>query len=272
MMDHSRAGLGSGDRILNAVKRNPEGLLLLGAGLALLLRGTSQTRPKFRAFNDDRDDIHRSGRRAAAEGTAETISDVAANVRDVASDVGAKVSETVSGYASSAGEFAEDTRRAVMDKSGQYAQRAQSSIQDVVDRTLEQQPLALALAGFAAGAAVAAAFPASRMERRTLGPSANALSSVAASAQQKLTEAASAAGGEIKRAAEERGLNASGMVEVAEGVAGAVEDSLAGKQDNRGKRSDNGGSSRSDRPAKGKSASEESKTSGKVTAAGTVRE
>ena len=79
--------------------------------------------------------------------------------------------------------------------------------------------MAVAIAGLAAGAAVAAAFPATRMERETLGPAGQRLSEAASSAGERLSEAASAAGERLMSVAEEKGLNAAGVKEVARDVA-----------------------------------------------------
>ena len=55
---------------------------------------------------------------------------------------------------------------------------------------LREQPLAVALAGLAAGAAVAAAFPRTEPENRTLGPAHDALTKAAAKAGENLMGAA----------------------------------------------------------------------------------
>jgi hypothetical protein len=90
--------------------------------------------------------------------------------------------------------------------------------------------LAIAIAGLAAGAAVAAAFPATRFERETLGPAGERLSDAVSSAGERLTEAASAAGDRLMSAADEKGLNQEGLKEVARDVAGTFEKSLSGDQ------------------------------------------
>jgi hypothetical protein len=115
-----------------------------------------------------------------------------------------------------------------MDQSGRIAQQAQSTVQSTVDRVMNQQPLVVALAGLAVGAAVAAAFPATEVEQRTLGPAGERLSEVAADAGRQLNQAASAAGERLKSAAEERGLSAEGLKEMASDVAGTFGDTLKG--------------------------------------------
>jgi hypothetical protein len=82
----------------------------------------------------------------------------------------------------------------------------------------------------AAGAAVAAAFPATRFERETLGPAGKRLSEAASDAGERLTEAASAAGERLMTTAEDKGLNKEGLKEVARDVAGTFEKSFTGEE------------------------------------------
>jgi hypothetical protein len=113
-----------------------------------------------------------------------------------------------------------------MDQSSRIAGQAQSTI----ERIVREQPLAVAIAGLAAGAAVAAAFPATRFERETLGPAGKRLSEAASDAGERLTEAASAAGERLMTTAEDKGLNKEGLKEVARDVAGTFEKSFTGEE------------------------------------------
>jgi hypothetical protein len=217
--------------LASAVTKNPEGLLLLAAGCALLLRsGSSSTARRGRQQREG------DGRRDASWQMPEGVSQMADTARDYASQVGEKVShathavgETTDRYATAAGEYANQARRAVMDQSGRLAEQAQSTIEKVV----RDQPLAVAIAGLAAGAAVAAAFPLTRVERNALGSAGQKLSEAASSAGERLSGAASAAGERLRSAAEERGLSAGGLKDVARDVAGTFEDSLSGDDDDR---------------------------------------
>jgi hypothetical protein len=226
MTHHSHTGgFGSSDWLVGAVKKNPEGLLLLAAGCALLLRGAGQ-RPKSSSPQFAADAEWRSSSRHGSG----AMSRGADSARQYASEVRDSVSEAASNYASAASDYVDDARRAVMDRSERFAERAQSRVQGTIDRVLQQQPLAVALAGLAVGAAVAAAFPATAIERRTLGPAGERLSDAAANAGKKVNEATAAAGERLKDAAEERGLSAEGLKEVAREVAGTVGETLAGEQ------------------------------------------
>ncbi|TKB77729.1 MAG: hypothetical protein E5W81_14710 [Mesorhizobium sp.] len=90
--------------------------------------------------------------------------------------------------------------------------------------------MTLALLGFAAGAAVAAAFRTTDIENRTLGPAAEQLTDTAERAGERLKESTEEAGKRLRRAAKERGLDADGLKEVASDVAGAFGSALSGEQ------------------------------------------
>ncbi|RWN91720.1 MAG: hypothetical protein EOS06_33085 [Mesorhizobium sp.] len=150
--------------------------------------------------------------------------------REYVSEIGEKVAATASSYASSASTYADEARRNVSQTSEQFARRAQSTLQDTMNRVTQEQPLTLALLGFAAGAAVAAAFRTTEIENRTLGPAAEQLTDTAERAGERLKESTEEAGKRLRRAAEERGLNADGLKEVASDVAGAFGSALSGEQ------------------------------------------
>jgi len=233
---------GSADWLMSAVKKNPEGLLLLAAGCALLLRsgrasaqdsryvsGQYQRYPGIQAGYDDNDQDWkmREGMSRAADAAREYASDVGKTLSDTAENVGKTLSETTDRYVSAAGDYADEARRAIVDQSGRMVEQAQST----VERIVREQPLAVAIAGLAAGAAVAAVFPATRFEREILGPAGERLSEAVSDAGERLSDAASAAGERLMTVAEEKGLNKEGLKEVARDVAGSVEKSFGDQQD-----------------------------------------
>jgi len=232
------AGLAPADWLTSAVKNNPEGLLLLAAGCALLFRtGSSRSGQWSHQYPGGQGEQGPYMQRRGSTGTdwhmpqgisqvADTVRAAADTASEYASTVGTTVGETARGYASAAGEYAEHAGRAIMDQSGRMAEQTQSTI----ERIVREQPLAVAIAGLAAGAAVAAAFPATRLERETLGPAGKRLSEAASNAGERLGKAASAAGERLMTVAEERGVNADGLKEVARDVAGSFEKSLSGGQ------------------------------------------
>ena len=116
-------------------------------------------------------------------------------------------------------EFAQDTTRAVSERSSRLGRQAQSTLQDGVERVLRDQPLAVAVAGLAAGAAVAALFPSTEMEGRTLGGAREALTGAAGKAGEMVMDAAEKAKERLQSAAEERGFSSAGLQGLASEVA-----------------------------------------------------
>jgi hypothetical protein len=158
------------------------------------------------------------------------VTRAADTARQYATEVRDKLANTAESYTTAAVNYADETKRTVLDHSERLASQAQSSLKSTMDDVLNYQPLAVAFVGVAAGAAVAAAFPATKAERRALGPTADRLSDVAASATKQLSKAAAAAGDRLKTAAEERGISADGFKEVVSEVAGTFESTISGEQ------------------------------------------
>jgi len=223
--------------LVGAAKKNPEGLLLLAAGAALLLRrGMSSPRPANRRPSQYPDaGSQRSGARAGSGssqpdgGISDTISKAADSAREYASELRDNVGDKVGEYAAAVKDYATDAGQTIADQSERLARRARSTAQGTIERVLEQQPLAVAVLGFAAGALVAASAPPTDIERRTLGPAGERLSDAAASAGKRINEAASAVGERLKEAADEKGLNAEGLKNMARDVTGTFGDVLSGE-------------------------------------------
>jgi hypothetical protein len=102
-----------------------------------------------------------------------------------------------------------------------------------MQRVLREQPLAVAVAGLAAGAAVAALFPSTEIEDRALGGAHEKLKDAAEKAGERVMEAAGKAGDRLKSAAEERGLTPEGLKDVASEVAGTFKDAMSGKSEDK---------------------------------------
>lgn len=218
---------------MGAVKSNPEGLLLLAAGCALLMRsgslgsglfGGSQARGQG---SQQRSDY--SSQRGTVGGIADAASESADRARRYVADVGNTVSETAKDYASSIGNYAADAQRAVVDNSERLMEQARSTVQGTVSRVLQEQPLSLVLLGLATGAAVASVLPRTSVERETLGAVGERVAEFAGNVRENLGEAASQAGEKLKQVADERGLNAEGLKEVAQDVAGAFGSAFRGE-------------------------------------------
>ena len=88
--------------------------------------------------------------------------------RDYGSQMKNRISDTATAYADSVADFADDARRRMAERSGRLKQQTQATLQSSMQRVLREQPLAVAVAGLAAGAAIAALFPATEIEDRAL--------------------------------------------------------------------------------------------------------
>jgi hypothetical protein len=224
--------LGVADWLISTAKRNPEGLLLLAAGAALLAR---TSRPST-AWGDTRrtDDAYR-GYQGASESSQDSspswrgraqMSDAMDAAQQTAADMGSRVSEagsrmsdTASSYAASASRFANEATRSIAQRSGEFYDQGTATLQSTVQRIVREQPLMVALAGLAAGAAVAAAFPRTQIEERTLGPAGERFTDFAAQKAEQLKNAGMAAGEHLMSSAEQRGLSPEGLKEMARGAA-----------------------------------------------------
>jgi vacuolar-type H+-ATPase subunit H len=234
MTPQSKPLLGDGGEwILNTIKRNPEGLLLLAAGAVLMMR-TSSPEP-FPPASVDR--VYRETRSASDEMASQmtdAVKDTARRTMDAASSYASTASETArqtmdaaKSYASSATDYADQARRKVGEQSDRIVQQTRSMAQSV----LQNQPLAIVAAGLAAGAALAAAFPPTELERETLGPVGNEVSNAAERFGDQVKQATAKAGEKLKDAAEERGLHTEGLKDMAGEVVDTFKASMAGRTD-----------------------------------------
>lgn len=247
MSMYSDSDSGAAGWLVGAVKNNPEGLLLLAAGCALLMRssGASKSRMSRDAREYGRNNMTQSGREARDRTVGERLSETAEYV----SDIGESVVETASSYASSVSGYADDVARAAAEQTGRFAQQAKSGVGDTISRVVQEQPLTVALVGAAAGAAVAAAFPATDLENRTLGPTGERLRDAAGRAGEQLKDAATKAGQRLAAAADERGLNTEGLKEVARDVGETFSSALEGEEANQITQPKSQSSSKLARPA-----------------------
>lgn len=240
MSAHSRPLLGdSGEWLLNIVKRNPEGLLLLAAGAVLMMRTDGSQSPRAAATDGHTRTVAKS-----ASKVADPVTDTLNHTLDAASSYTSTVSATAretmdaaKSYASSAAEYADQARRAAGEQSDRVVREARSRAQAV----LQNQPLAIVAAGLAVGAALAAAFPPTELERETLGPVGDQMSKAAERVGDQLRQATAKAGEKLKSAVEERGLHAEGLKE----VAGEVADTFKASMRDGSKTTDSGPSAQS---------------------------
>jgi hypothetical protein len=218
----------AGDWLVGTARRNPEALLLLAAGCALLMRsGRGSSRSKASALR--REDDRSYGPASASSRISHELSHTAGKATDYATEIKDKVSETASSYADAVSEFATDARRQVSEGSQRLGRQAQSTIESSFDRVLRDQPLVIAVAGLAAGAAIAAVFPSTDVEDRALGSAHEALSSAVDQAGKNVMGAANKVGEQLKAAAEEKGLTSQGLKDLAGDVTDTFTNAVAGK-------------------------------------------
>jgi hypothetical protein len=221
---------------MDTARRNPEALLLLAAGCVLLMRsGGSSSSHAYSSQYRPGDHLARSGSNRFAQ-VAESASDYASEMKDRVSNTAGSyatgIKDRLSDTAETVSEFAADARRNVSERTQRFTRQTQSTVQSSMDRIMRDQPLAVALAGLAAGAAVAAAFPTTDIENRTLGGAREALTDAAKEAGENLIGAAGKAGERLKGAAVERGL--ASVKDVASDVAETFTGAAKGKSDDLG--------------------------------------
>ena len=219
----------SGQWMMNAITRNPEGLLLIAAGAALLMRsarGRSPGRYPKTGAQVERRYPGSPGQTQTRDGVTDYVAGAAQRAGEYVSEATDKVSEAARSYASSAADYADETARATMESSKHLADQAR----DTADYLVREHPWAVATAGVLAGAAVAAIFPASRIEQRTLGEAGSRLRSAASAAGEQVMEAGMKAGTRLSGVAQERGLSKEGLQNAAREVGETFTSALAGEE------------------------------------------
>jgi ElaB/YqjD/DUF883 family membrane-anchored ribosome-binding protein len=225
-----REGGSAGGWITDAVTRNPEGLLLLGAGIALLMRSGRRQSAKYRyAQSMSQREREYAGIRepTIGEGLGERVGEVARRAGEYVSEATGQVAETAQSFTSAAADYADEASQAAMERSRQMADQ----VRETADYLVREQPWAVALAGVLTGAAVAAVFPSTRIERRTLGDVGDRLRSAAGAAGEQVMEAGMKAGERLSEIAEERGLTSKGLKQAAQDVGGTFSSALSGEEE-----------------------------------------
>jgi hypothetical protein len=239
----------AGDWLMSTARRNPEAILVLAAGLALLMRGGSRSRRAYPVEENRRAsmDVYREGEyeeegralrspiravRSRLSGVAETAGEYASGVTErvyeTAADVTGRVYETAGSYASAVSEYADAGRRR-LSRQASRAGRQAYRMGNQAGEMLHEQPLAVAALGLAAGAAVAAFLPRVEMEERALRPARDALADAAGRAVESVKEAATDAGRRLQdRAAD---LGAAALKDAARGAVQSFASGASGSSD-----------------------------------------
>jgi vacuolar-type H+-ATPase subunit H len=208
------------ERIVQAVRQNPEGLLLLGAGVALVMRSAI-------APTGAKASVARSAPHFGPQTPSQPLdrASIGKSLREGVSDM----QDAVVGAAQDLGEKASDMSQAAADRAKRVADDASSSVADIV----EAQPMAVAIAGIAVGCLAAAFLPTSRLETDTLRPLGNQAVDALSNAKDRVKEATFKAGEQLKDAAADRGLNKQGLSEVARDVASDFKSNVIGKPESK---------------------------------------
>jgi hypothetical protein len=204
------------DWLVGTAKRNPEALLVLGAGLALLMRG----RGRAPAVAPGRSSYTEAGTTERSDG----LSRAADGVSGYATDI----KDRVTGAAATATEYAGNVGRTISSETSRLAEQAQSAVHTGTGRILDAQPLAVAVFGAAAGAALAALIPSTEVESRTMGSTREAIVDAANKVGENLLDAAGEAGERLKQGAVDRGISSEGIKELAHDVAGSFTSKISG--------------------------------------------
>jgi hypothetical protein len=158
------------------------------------------------------------------------VAQAAGSASEYVSSVTQRVTDAASNYAGSVSRYTQEAGRSLYDQSRQ----AQSTVQQTIGNIVREQPLAIAAAGLAAGAAIAAIFPSTRMETRTFGGAREALAEAASKAGEHLMGAATEAGQRFVSAANQRGLSSEGLKDLAGEAAETFSNALTGAKGERG--------------------------------------
>ncbi|HEX9904348.1 MAG TPA: hypothetical protein VGA77_05230 [Propylenella sp.] len=222
----------AGDWLVGTAKRNPEALLVLAAGCALLFRGGGAQRRFGRddhsfedlTFYEEEMDEMEAGEAGPGmiRSLREGVAGAAESAAGYAADAKERVYETAGSYASAAADYTEEGRRRLSRQARRLRRQAGSA-----GRRLGQQPLAVAAVGLAAGAALAALLPSTAVERRTLRPARDALGSAASRATEGVKEAASEVGGRLREGA--AGMARDGLRDLAQDAARAFTDTVTAR-------------------------------------------
>jgi ElaB/YqjD/DUF883 family membrane-anchored ribosome-binding protein len=179
-------GAGLAYPVLSILRRMPVPLMLLGAGFWLAGQKKANMKPQLAHAGDEESALQRA-------------TNLVADAPSIVSDLGQQVGQHLERTAATASEKLTETVNAASERFSQVAasvsqtaektrtwgnqaiSRSQQSASDFID----QNPMLVAGLGIGAGALLAALLPATRAERKALGPAAASLQEGAAAAAAK---------------------------------------------------------------------------------------
>jgi|SRR5579864_3904936 len=213
--------------LIGTAKRNPEALLVLAAGCALMMRGGSSSSDRgSSAVGYDRDYYgNREPEARSPRSWSDATSRAVEGATEQASDIKDRVTDAASSYASSVSDYAGNVGKTISTQTSRFADQTRSTVETGIGYVLREQPLAVVVLGVAAGAALAALLPSTETEDRTFGPAHAAIADAAEKVGENLMDAVGEAGERLKQGAAERGLSSEGL----KGLAHEVADTFANK-------------------------------------------
>lgn len=201
------------DFLGRAAKRNPEALLVLAAGCALLMRNRSSSGSRAGSeFPSRRPDAASARGGEGDNGIASTVSDYASSA-----------SSYLGQGATAAGSYIEQGARTVADQAGRIASHAQSSAGHMAN----DQPLVLAALGLAAGAVLGAFMPRTRLEDSALRSARDAVSEATSEVADTAKRALGEAGKQLQDGAADLGLTKDGLKDMARDAVGAFANTMS---------------------------------------------
>jgi hypothetical protein len=232
------------DWLVNTVRKNPEGLLLLGAGLALLMRAggsraaqaSSASSTSYGGGNGPYGPYGMSAAREGAQHGVEPMRSGMSDVRDRAADQARNTAEQLRSTASDAAQSmsrsfdqvqgqAQTAVNTAMQSGQKLANAAMESGQSMmtsavqsgqqVVQSIAAQPLLVALMGLGTGLALASLIPESAIEHRALQDAGKTLAEKARDVGSRVASATSEVGDKLAQEAEQRRLNKDGVQELA---------------------------------------------------------
>ena len=214
--------------LIGTAKRNPEALLVLAAGCALLMRGGGSSPSQASAAYHSDYYGNREQEARTPGNWSEGASRAVEGATEYASDIKDRVADAAGSYASSISDYAGSVGSTISTQASRIADQTQSTVKTGIGYVLREQPLAAAALGVAVGAAIAAILPSTEVEARTLGPAHEAVADAAGKLGDNLMDAAGEAGERLKQGVAERGFSSEGLKGLAHEVADTFADKVAG--------------------------------------------
>ncbi len=209
----------TGSSVVQYIRDNPIPFALVGIGLGMMALNKSKTGQSSYGsrFDTESDagDIYRNGSPGEDRSSSlvhrarDLASGVAETARGAAQRASTAVSSATGNVRDAMGSTADATRQQLNDVSEQAKQGARV-VSGQFKSTLEENPIALGVAVFAAGAIVGLTLPPTRVEGEYMGEARDRFidqaKSVAQEAAQKFQHVASEAGNTVREAAHREGL------------------------------------------------------------------